>query len=602
MISVRELFDLSPIKFTINLVLMVVLGLLEGVGVLMIVPLLMVAGVIPGMQASSGLTLWANQAFQIVGITLNLPVVLVIYIGITLGYSWLQRYQSMLTFNIQQSYHVFLSVRLFRAIAYADWQLLISKTKSDISHVLITELMRVYSGISTLLQMIANLTITLIQIVLAFLIAPGLTCWVLIGASVLFVFLQTFVKESRRMSQTISDLSRDLFIDLTEHLNGIKDVKSYGIESAQIHNFINIRNMLNQNSLRLNSIQTRTDMFYKVGATVFISLFLFCAIEIFKLNPQQFIVITVISARLWPKFSSIHMEMQSIINVLPAFQAAKELEHQCLCARENLSEDETYSRVELKHGVEFHNASFYYENSRANYAVKEANFVLPAGTTTAFVGVSGSGKSTMVDLLIGLLRPVKGSILIDGEPLLNNLRNWRKSIGYVPQDPFLLNASIKENLLWACPNATEEEMWDALQLASVDSFVCSLSDKLMTVVGDRGVRLSGGERQRIVLARALLRKPSILILDEATSSLDSENEGRIQLAMENLQGKMTIVVIAHRISTIKNADQILVLEHGRIVERGNYRSLMKNTDGRFYALACSHTEWKQPRVAHLFSN
>lgn len=589
-IYIRELFDLSPVKFTLNLLLMVVLGMLEGVGILMIVPLLIVAGIIPGMEATSGIVFSLNQFLQTLGVVLNLPVVLVLYMGITLGQSWLQRYQSMLNFTIQQSYHVYLSIRLFRAVAYAKWQLLISRTKSDITHVIITELMRVYSGINAFLQMMTTSLITIIQIIIAFIIAPGLTCWVLVGASMLFFCLQSFVRESRRMGEAISELSRTLLCDLTEHLNGIKEVKSCGIESAQINNFIRTRTMLNQNSLKLNALQTRTDMLYKVGATIFISLFLFSAIEIFRLSPQQFIVISVISARLWPKLSSIHMGLQNINTMIPAFQAARELEIQCLAARENLPEEGAVGGVRLEHGVEFRNVSFCYHGASGNYAVKEANFMLPAGATVAFVGVSGSGKSTLVDLLIGLLTPEKGDILLDGEPLLENLRPWRSSIGYVPQDPFLLNASIRENLLWSCPDETDKEMWEALRLASIDIFISSLPDGLDTVVGDRGVRLSGGERQRVVLARALLRKPSVLILDEATSSLDAENEKRIQQALENLQGKMTIVVIAHRISTIRNADRILVLEQGKIVEQGRYESLMQNRSGRFHALACSYGE------------
>jgi len=430
----------------------------------------------------------------------------------------------------------------------------------------------------------------MIQIILALVIAPGLTCWVLAGAALLFVFLQPFIKESRKMGQAISDLSRNLFFNLTEHLNGIKDVKSHGIESAQIQNFIKTCNLLKQNSLRLNRMQTRTDMLYQVGATVFISLFLFSAIEIFKLNPQQFIVISVISARLWPKLSSIQMGLQNINMTLPAFQSANELEQQCLMAREELLEDGSFVRMKLNHGIEVRDVSFYYDSTIENCAVEEVDFVISAGTTTAFVGVSGSGKSTLVDLLMGLLTPVKGDILIDGAPLSENLLNWRNSIGYVSQDPFLLHASIRDNLLWVCPTATEEGMWEALQLASVGSFVRGLPDGLDTVVGDRGVRLSGGERQRIVLARALLRKPSVLILDEATSSLDTENERRIQRAIENLRGKLTIVLIAHRISTIRNADRILVLEQGRIVEQGNYQSLMGKQDSRFYALAGSYAE------------
>lgn len=589
-VYIRDLYVLSRFKFLLNLFLMVVIGMLEGIGILMIIPLLMVAGIIPGMQATSGLAFGLDQYFQNIGVRLSLTLVLVLYTGINFGQSWLQRCQAMLNFDIQQTFGVSLSIRLFRAVAYAKWQLIISKTKSDITNVLISELMRVYSGINLFLQMVATALITIIQIIMAFIIAPGLTCSVLGGAFVLFVFLRTFFKESRRMGQETSDLNRNLIFDLTEHLDGIKDVKSNGIESAQVHSFIKTRMMIKKNLSGFIKLQTRADMFNKVGAAIFISLFLFSAIEIFKLSPQQLILVSVISSRLWPKLASLQMGFLNIHTMLPAFRAAKELENQCLAAQEALPEDGAFNRMELKCGVEFHKVSFYYDSARADYAVVNADFVIPAGTTTAFVGVSGSGKSTLVDLLIGLLTPVKGDVLVDGEPLSEHLRPWRNSIGYVSQDPFLLNASIRDNLLWACPDASEEEVWKALRLAAIDTFVSSLPEGLDTVVGDRGVRMSGGERQRIVLARALLRKPSVLILDEATSSLDSENEKRIQQAIENLQGKLTIVVIAHRISTIRNSDRIFVLEQGRIVEQGNYQSLMNNRASRFHALACSHNE------------
>lgn len=582
---IKDLYSLSRFKFVVNMILMVMLGLLEGIGILMIIPLLTVAGIIPGVQVSGGLTSWLNIFFQNIGLPLNLLVILLIYIALNFGQSWLQRCQSILSFDIQQSFGVFISVRLFKAVAYAEWQLLIAKKKSDITNVIITELLRVYSGVSFFLQMMSTALITLIQIALAVLIAPGLTCFVLAGALILFMLLQKFSRESRRMGQNISDLNRDLLFDLTEHLNGIKEIKSYGVEAAQVHNFIKTRNMMKKNLTRFNRVQTRTNMIYKVGSAVFISLFLFSAIEIFKLDAQAFIVVSVIASRIWPKLSSFQMGLQNINMVLPSFKAAKELENHCLAARENLPEDGPVKKIELKHGVEFRDVTFYYDSARAGHAVKEASFVLPAGTTTALVGVSGAGKSTMVDLLIGLLTPKEGDILVDGRPLTEILRPWRNSIGYVPQDALLFNASIRDNLLWASPDAPEEGLWEALRLASVDSFVSSLPDGLDTVVGDRGVRLSGGERQRVVLARALLRKPSVLILDEATSSLDSENEKRIQQAVENLQGKMTIVVIAHRISTIRNADRILVLEQGRILEQGNYESLIKNKDSRFRSLA-----------------
>lgn len=273
--------------------------------------------------------------------------------------------------------------------------------------------------------------------------------------------------------------------------------------------------------------------------------------------------------------------------MLPTFETAKQLEKECLAAQEHLPEDD-FQKIELKSGVEFRDVSFCYASARDCYAVDKVNFLLVAGTTNAFVGVSGAGKSTLVDLLIGLLKPVEGSILVDNENLQDSLRPWRSSIGYVPQDSFLLNASIRDNLLWACPKATEEDMWEALQMAAAEDFVRRMANGLETIVGDRGVRLSGGERQRIVLARALLRKPSVLILDEATSSLDMENEKHIQQAIDGLQGKLTIVIVAHRLSTIENADQIFVFEQGKKVEQGTYQLLMDDKNSRFSSLASSH--------------
>jgi len=585
-IYIVDLYSFSRIKFVVNMLLMFVLGMLEGVGILMIIPLLILAGIIPGMQATSGITFWLKHSFEYVGVPLNLPVVLVIYTGVNVGQSWLQRYQSVLNMDIQQSFNSYLGVRLFRAVAHARWQALMSMTKSDITNVFLMELGRVYGGINYFLRMTSTALITLIQIVIAFMISPGLTGLVLGGAIILFVLLRPLLGESRKLGEDISNFNRNLIFDLTEHLNGLKEVKSYGIESTQIGNFTRTRNVLKDNAIKFNLIQSRTAMTYNVGAALFISLCLFSALEIFKLDTQQFIMISYVSARLWPGLSSFQSSLQNIIMMLPGFRATRELEDRCLAAQENLPGERVDTRIGLNRGVQFHKVSFCYDGKRSDCGINEADFFLPVGSTSAFVGVSGAGKSTLVDLLTGLLTPDAGDILLDGEPLAENLRAWRNSIGYVPQDPLLFNASIRDNLLWASPEAPEGEIWESLHSASVDSFVRSLPDGLDTVVGDRGVRLSGGERQRVVLARALLRKPSVLILDEATSSLDSENERRIKLAIEGLRGKLTIVIIAHRISTIRNADRIFVLEQGRIVEQGTYQNLMEDSNSRFYSLAC----------------
>ncbi|HEX8244358.1 MAG TPA: ATP-binding cassette domain-containing protein, partial [Longimicrobium sp.] len=218
-------------------------------------------------------------------------------------------------------------------------------------------------------------------------------------------------------------------------------------------------------------------------------------------------------------------------------------------------------------------------------AVGGVDLWIPARRTTAIVGPSGSGKTTVADLVMGLVPPAGGRVVVDGRVLDEEwMRGWREGIGYVAQDTVLFHDSVRRNLLWASPDAAEVELWDALRASAADEFVRALPEGMETVIGERGVRLSGGERQRLALARALLRRPALLILDEATSALDTGNERRIRDAIAGLQGRVTILLITHRLSSVRDADAIHVMEAGRIVESGTWAELMGKTDGRFRAL------------------
>ena len=229
--------------------------------------------------------------------------------------------------------------------------------------------------------------------------------------------------------------------------------------------------------------------------------------------------------------------------------------------------------IEFNEQIECRNVYFRY-SEEGSYALSNVNLIIPSNQMTAFVGRSGAGKSTLIDLLMGLNQPEKGDVLIDGVPLKSeHLLSLRRSISYVAQDPFLFNTSIRENLVLVAPESSDDDLWDALEFSSAAEFVKKLPDGLDTLIGDRGIKLSGGERQRLVLARAILRKPKILVLDEATSALDTENESKIQEAIERLKGKMTIIVIAHRLSTIRNADQVVVLDEGEVIQRGGFNQL-----------------------------
>ncbi|HXV87054.1 MAG TPA: ATP-binding cassette domain-containing protein, partial [Gemmatimonadales bacterium] len=232
--------------------------------------------------------------------------------------------------------------------------------------------------------------------------------------------------------------------------------------------------------------------------------------------------------------------------------------------------------------VAFDDVSFAYEGDRL--VLRQVSFTAPAGTVTALVGPSGAGKSTMIGLVASFHRPTTGRVTVDGIDLSTvTFDSYRTRLGVVLQETFLFDGTIRENVAFARPDASEEDVLRACRQARVDEFAETMEKKYDTIVGERGVKLSGGQRQRVAIARAILANPRILILDEATSSLDSESEALIQEALGHLMKGRTTFVIAHRLSTIRRADQILVMERGEIVERGTHASLYARR-GRYYEM------------------
>jgi subfamily B ATP-binding cassette protein MsbA len=229
---------------------------------------------------------------------------------------------------------------------------------------------------------------------------------------------------------------------------------------------------------------------------------------------------------------------------------------------------------ELSGDVAFENVTFSYDEGVP--VLRDVSFAAPAGSTTALVGPSGAGKSTLIGLIMAFDHPDEGRILVDGRDLTSiRLRDYRGQLGVVLQDNFLFDGTIRENIAFASPGIEDAELEEAARIAHADEFIERFTDRYDTVVGERGVKLSGGQRQRVAIARAILADPRVLILDEATSSLDSESEALIRDGLRSLRRGRTTFVIAHRLSTITSADQILVMDDGRIVERGTHHELME---------------------------
>ncbi len=557
-----RLYRFNPKQISFSCLMMVILSFFEGVSIIAIIPILSLTGLYHN-GPSAAIVRWVNA----IGLRdLTLGSALTLFILLVAMTAYLKRKQAITNATIQQKFSTHLNHELYQLLAATTWQFWLTKTRSDINHVINNEIPRVSMGCYFLFQLITSSLILVIYFILSLCIAPLLTIMIIVGGSLLFVFMFSSVRKSRKAGMAISHYSRQQFFNLSEHLNGIKEVKAYGMEQAQLDYLIGLRQEIEAGQLKFTVLQSKLDMSYTIVAAFFISAVFYVSIAWLQLPLESLALVVVIFARLWPRISGLQNSLHAVNIALPAFNSILTLEQEAKAHAqiiETMSNDTEILLTDSLESIQFENMSFAY-TADSGSVLSEVNLTIKAGEFVGCIGSSGSGKSTFADLLLGLSTPSSGKILINGHDLQQVKAQYQHLISYVPQDIFLFNASIRENLLWAVHAASEDEIWAVLKLVQLEQLVLNLPERLDSMVGDRGISLSGGERQRLVLARALLRKPQLLILDEATSALDEQNERLVQQALEQLHGKLTVFVIAHRLATLNNADKIIQLKSGSI--------------------------------------
>ncbi|PFM12624.1 multidrug ABC transporter [Bacillus cereus] len=588
----KKLYSSAGKILYVNLFGMVLISLLEGIGIILLIPMISMTGII-NIGEETTFIAPVSRFLQDFPKTTSLVSILGIYILIVLGQNLLQRNITLRDARTQQAFVRDLRIETYSVILKAKWSFFLEKRKTNLINILTTELARVSYGVNLFLQLLAAILFTFIQVGIAFLLSPQITIFVLVFGLLFLVASRVFIKKARILGGKTSELAKDYLSGITDQFNGIKDIKSNTLEASRLDWLQSITTKMSNEQMEYMRIRSSSQLFYKVSMAILIAFFLLLSVSMFQSQPTQLLLIILIFSRLWPRFMTIQSNLEQLAASIPAFKSLWELQEECKEAIEmqDIHQQKHITPICIERGIECKDVYFRYNKQESLYALQNINVQIPINSMTAIVGHSGAGKSTLIDVLMGLIQPEKGQVLIDGTPLTtDNLLPLRRAISYVPQDPFLFNASIRENLLMIEPNASEEQIWDALDFAAAAEFVQTFPNGLDTLIGDRGVRLSGGERQRLVLARAILRKPSILVLDEATSALDTENEVKIQSAIERLKGTMTIVVIAHRLSTIRNADQVIVLGKGEIVQKGEFNQLAKERKGVFRNLLGSQME------------
>jgi ATP-binding cassette subfamily C protein len=559
---------------------MICLSTIEGISLLMLVPLLQLVGLNVQEGSIGRLAEFISSIFLIIGIRPTLITVLGVYVFIVIIHSLLRRWETSVSLSLEYEFVVRLREKLYRAIANTNWLFFARNKVSDFIHALTIEMERIGAATYYILNLLATGIVAIVYVLLAIKLSAMMTGLVFLCGMGLLLLLKKKTKIAHETGEGLSEAMSSLYNAISEHLNGMKTAKSYGVEERHVEIFRGLAEQVRYMYTHAVQNQAEINYWFNIGSVIILSVILFISVQVLSIPTAGLLLLLFLFARVMPKFSNIQQSFQSLINMLPSFSRVIELQRRCEEAVE--IDTQRYEKIDIGNGIRFNKVSFSYDKNSP--VIKDLDLTIKAGQTTAIVGPSGAGKTTVADLLMGLIVPNQGSILIDEKSFgPERMRAWREQIGYVPQDTFLFNDTVKSNLLWASPDANEDKINQTLRLAAAEEFVNSLPKGLDSILGDRGVLVSGGERQRIALARALLRKPSLLILDEATSSLDSENEKRIQNAIEKLHGQMTILVISHRLSTIRGADIIHVVEEGRLVESGTWDELISKENGRFHA-------------------
>ena len=601
---IKVLFKYAGHRAWIALGMMILLGLTQGIGLVMILPFLHVIGI----TSSNGVNAYAEKfvkLMEFIGAEPTMMSVLCTYLVIVSIHALGTRFKDILTTRIVSGFTQYLENRLYSLFCHVDWLCFLRTRDSDIIHVLTADIGRVAFATQQVFQLIVSVILVTIHVLFSFSISIPMTLCALLCGVVFLLVLRPFNRHAAHFGISLRDARNNLYALVTEHIGGMKVSKSYTLEAHHKKNFYATTETITRQMIQFTKINSATRMCYQIGAASAIAVFILVGVRWIHLPAVNLMVIVFLFSRILPGFSNLQQCFQRIINSMPSFRAVLNMEEQFKAGAE-IDEDKDghchanndgaevhpHTHDGHVHGdgqnghispikcrpftlgkeLKFNSVSFRYDKKRTDWTLNNINFSIPANAMTAIVGHSGAGKSSIADLILGLLTPEKGQISIDGKILSDKLlKRWRKMVGYVPQESFLFHESIAQNLLKAQPGASTSQLWDALEKASARTFVSNLPQGLDTIVGDRGVKLSGGERQRIALARALLREPLLLLLDEATSSLDTENERHIQKALEKLQGKLTIVVIAHRLSTIENADHVVVLDQGKVSGEKGFR-------------------------------
>ena len=556
-------------------------GVMQGFGLALFVPLLKIMGGTPkDLEFPFSLM---RDAVAWAGLPFELPVVLAGIVGLTVGGLALTFAQRSLVFGY--SYTRFIretSARFVDGLMGATWTYASRQATGNTANRLTVEVRRAARSLTHLMVSAA----AAIQIVV-FLVLSLAFFWEMVLIAVVFgvvaiIVIRPLQRRSFDQGRQLTEANNAFGFNAVDIFRNTKLIKATGAEKRVSDRLAQLQAAV-CNVIRVRQITfSATEFVVHVFPVLLVATVIAVAHGVMQVDMAPVLVFLVFLARMVPLATHCQQEYQAYLMDVSALDAIDGIIAEHHVNTEEVDHGAKAFSV-LEESIRFENVSYRFPGV-AEAALTDIDLTIGRARLVALVGGSGAGKSTMIDLLCGLRRPASGRILLDGEDLAGiDALSWRQHIGYVTQDIVVFNDTLRNNILFAHPDATEEDVRRAVDAAHLGDVIDAMADGFDTVMGEGGVRLSGGQKQRLALARALVGNPELLLLDEATSALDNESERLVQQSIEKLAHELTIVVVAHRLSTVRKADLICVMEHGRIVETGTHDQLLAE-NGRFAEL------------------
>lgn len=553
-------------------------GLMGGIGIGAIVPLFSFIG--KGQTSTTdNISRIIEKFFAFIHLEYTLAALMLLIATLFIIKAIFLYFANYITARIIADYETETRNELFKKTLTASWPYLLEQKIGHLETVLVTDVSR-SAGVLDLLSGIILITTSLLAYsIVALNISITITFITLALGIVLFFILKPLLYKTRKLSQSWALNSKTVANQVAEYTIGAKIIKTAGVENnvlAKIQKFFN--------ELREARIKLAIYGNLQISFQEPMSLILVVGIFAFSYSSPSFqfasfMAVIYLVQKMFSFMQSIQGRLSGVNETIPFLKAVINYNDQ---ATQHTEDDKTGTyNFSFNEELEFNNVRFGYDKHKE--VLSGISFSIKKGEMVGLIGPSGAGKTTVVDLILKLFKPSIGAIILDGRYISEiNTSSWRKNIGYVSQDIFLLSDTIENNIRFYDSSISNQDIINATKMANIYDIIQEQPDKFLAVVGERGVKLSVGQRQRVVLARVLARNPKILILDEATSALDNESESLIQKTLENLKNKMTILIIAHRLSTVMGCDRLIALENGEVTEQGSPAELLRNENSYFY--------------------